>query len=484
LAAVAVFLVRVTPWLLSDLWYDEIVTLTDFAIGPRHDASILHVFRSYPVANNHVLFSAVAWCWVRFLQFSSAEYLLRMPSVAFGVLTLLWILRDWPKWLGQRVAGVTAVLFAMSPVFCGFSWQLRGYSLSMLLGAVAVSGVMELTTGSHRRGLLLSVPAAFLLPLVIPTNALLPAALLLVPVFLGAGDPSLAVRVRRVAPVAVATLLGCSYYLTILPQFLHAAKETQGWPNGWLVFGNVLLGLLAHLGPLLLLFAGRGRAVLRPPDASVESWARLRLGWVLLLAGLVVVLVFVLALPSPPFPRVFLVFVPALSLAVMLGVRDLGFWSRVQPLMLIGLVVMHGYVWDRATTWLTQQQMRQGKYPQNLVQQFYRGDTELSGICRKVRAGEWRDRLVVIVAEHDFPTFRYYWGLYMMDPALVLEGNDQARRKWGEQFAGRGYAIGAVALDEMAASRLFGILDGSMSFAVQHQAGGRALYVAVRPDAP
>ena len=64
LSAAAVFVIRAVPWVLSDLWYDEIVTFIDFAVGPPRGNTILRVFRFYPVANNHVLFSALAWCWV------------------------------------------------------------------------------------------------------------------------------------------------------------------------------------------------------------------------------------------------------------------------------------------------------------------------------------------------------------------------------------------------------------------------------------
>ncbi len=172
LVCLALYLVRVTPWALAELWHDEVITLGDFVIGPP-GAGPLHVFRSYPLANNHVLFSALGWWWVRFLGFTGEEYLLRLPCLVFGGLAICLAIGAWRRWLGPELGCLAGVTLAMSPVFTPFSCEFRGYSLSMLLSAVAAHGLAELTEGHTRRGLWIQAPALALLPLVIPSNVFL-----------------------------------------------------------------------------------------------------------------------------------------------------------------------------------------------------------------------------------------------------------------------------------------------------------------------
>ena len=60
LLAAALFLLRVTPWSMAELWFDEVLTLQYFAIG-QEDSTFLSIFRNYIMANNHFLNSAIYW---------------------------------------------------------------------------------------------------------------------------------------------------------------------------------------------------------------------------------------------------------------------------------------------------------------------------------------------------------------------------------------------------------------------------------------
>ena len=474
-------LVRLVPHLLSDLWYDEVVTLADFAIGPSHANSILHVFRSYPVANNHVLFSAISWLWVRILHFNAAEYLLRLPSLLFAFLTLFCIVWQWRKWLGVRVAGYAGLFLASSPVFAGFACQFRGYSLSILLGTLAVTGTMELASGSYRRGLLYCVPVALLLPLVIPTNALLVIGHLIFLLCWCWPDLSLGRRLKRLLPVAVGLGLGCAFYLTIWPQFTKAAAQTAGWSSSWPVAGNLALAMLAHSGPLALLFALKGFSL---------PWWRRRvadaggvLAWRLFASCMLPVLLVLLLLRSAPFPRVFLVFLPTFSFCIMLTFRELKFWRDGRILLVVGLVVMHGFLWDRATTQLTEWQLGAGRHPQNLLQQYYRSSSALSDVARWARQDNGAERLLVVTDAYDFPTLRYYWGLVGLPQANVLAENRHSDIFRNDAFPQQEFKISVLAANEQDAARLFEIVGAKGAFELAFRTQGRGLYLQRGADA-
>ena len=71
LIALAVYLVRIMPWALAEYWYDEVLTLGEFVLDPRGKGLWGGVFRTYPIANNHILSTALYWIWVRVLNFGS-----------------------------------------------------------------------------------------------------------------------------------------------------------------------------------------------------------------------------------------------------------------------------------------------------------------------------------------------------------------------------------------------------------------------------
>ena len=130
--ACALFIARIMPWSLAELWHDEVLTMRYFVLGSE-GSSLLSVFRNYSMANNHFLNSAIYWWWVRFLEFSFTEHVLRWPSIFFGLLCILLTVFHWRKFIGRRMAAIMSLTFAISPVFTAFAYQVRGYSLAMFL---------------------------------------------------------------------------------------------------------------------------------------------------------------------------------------------------------------------------------------------------------------------------------------------------------------------------------------------------------------
>jgi len=108
LLASVVLLGRILPWSLSDLSHDEIHTVCNFS-GLLTGRGFWEIFRVYPYANNHFLCSALYWLWLKVIPGRTApELLLRLPSLFQAILTLAAIIWGWRRYLGSRLAGLTA----------------------------------------------------------------------------------------------------------------------------------------------------------------------------------------------------------------------------------------------------------------------------------------------------------------------------------------------------------------------------------------
>ncbi|MBT3377696.1 MAG: hypothetical protein HN742_42065 [Lentisphaerae bacterium] len=488
LLAAAALLIRTASWLQADLWYDEVIALTEFVVGPPRARGILWPLRFYPIPNNHILFSAISWCWLRICRYNVAEALLRLPSICFALAAFGVIIVGWRRWLGGRLAGITAVAFAVSPVFSAFAYQYRGYSLTMLLATLGVMATMDILDGHVRRGTLVHAVVALLLPLVIPTNALLTATHL---AFL-AWEAHRRNALRRIllplGIIAGAGALGASYYLTIWPQFTKALQQTAGWESPLSVLLNVSLASLAHLGPLPLICLWQaGVSVHKASPGAQDSASRQAVR--LIVACLLPMIALLVCTRSAPFPRVFLVFLPTVSFAVVRSVVHLQVWRSKSLLLVLGLVVMHAFVWERVCTWLTNKQVMDGRHPQNLLQQHYRGSTALQEICSQAKKDDLSSRLVVLTSAHDFPTFRHYWLRFGGSLETVIAENSDLEFAVAKAMQPGNRRLSVVAANEVEAARLFGLIGITETFASVYYEPFRGLYVLApppgrRPPAP
>jgi hypothetical protein len=484
LLIVAVLLVRVVVWMQSDLWYDEVVTLVEFSLGGAK-GTLSHVFRHYPIANNHILFSAILWVWVRLVGMSMVEPILRLPSLAFSLLTVLGVFWLWTRSLGRRVALFAALTLAVSPALSPFYYQLRGYSLSFLLAVLAVSGTFELVQGNLRKGAWQAVVPCLLLPLVIPSNVLLVAALAAFVLVAGKGDWRQ--RLGGALVLGVPGLIGGSYYLTIWDQFVKVMDRTAGWQSGWLVAGNLLLALLAHLGPaaivvLCCLFA-RSRLVGQARQERREA---------LLLAGIcaLVVAAGIIAAKTAPFPRVFAVFFVPLTWAAFRVCRQSSFWQARGMVLVVGTILISGFAWEKGSAWLTHRELAKGEHPQNLLQQYYLGDSELSSLVTTMKKLRLDQNVVVLTDPYDFRTLDFYWwsrGLPTVNdgsvPGMgmprVIASNGKDRELLCQEAVRRGYCLAAVARNEEDAARIFGACGQLGRFEKVVEMGSRSLYMLV-----
>ena len=411
-AVEALFLCCVLPWLLSDLWYDEVLSLNVVLL---HD-SPWEIFRDYRFANNHFLNNFLEWLWLRGLGLNAAnEFLVRLPAVFFGMGTVAVVLLGWRKFLGEKIALLTAVVMACSPVFTAFAWQFRGYSLAMFLSALAIhASAIRSQKNTVANGVALFL-LGLLLPLIMPPAAMLPCALAVAL----CAEKGMALRswmglrdgVRAAWPPVAGAVLGVAYYLTLWEEFSAATRESGGWTSAWLVGLHVVFAFALHLGVLcwpLFKPAQKG--------AGTES----RLGW-MLLGGCALALVAVLLVPSPvhraPFPRVFLPLLPAVTFGVALLAKNCrgldADWNKFMQLVALELVI--ALTIRIGCEAAKRYALDLGKAPpQNLLVQYYRGDSGISALLQEYAAlpEEQRSRLLVLVSPYDVPTCGYYWMLY------------------------------------------------------------------------
>ncbi len=462
LIALAVYLVRIMPWALAEYWYDEVLTLGEFVLDPRGKGLWGGVFRTYPIANNHILSTALYWIWVRVLNYNlGAEQMVRLPSLLFGAGTIAIVMCHWRKWLGGRIANIGGLLLAISPVFTAYAYQIRGYSMSIFLATTALSGALELVHGKSKSGFALTCASCLLLPLVIPSNILFLPVLCLA-LFLSSDN--LRERLKMAVPPCVCGLLGVCYYFTIWTQFVKAAQEPAGWDSPWLVAGNLLLAVLAHALVLLaLLFVRKAQPAEEPkeepsplafpmPDIHnpLKHWPlALLLATVAIIGGMLLIS----KAGQAPYPRVFLVFLPAVTLAILLVSRKSSANTLSFPLVLV-LVLVNGLLWEQVSTWLTNRALAKGVSPSNLLQQYYRGNSDLREAAMLFSKEQWMENSLLLTDEYDHPTLSFYWRLFGGHPRGVNSFNTIPKGFFNE-WRGPKPRIWAVAKTPEAAARMF-----------------------------
>ncbi len=424
------FLVRVFPWLLGDLWYDEVLSLQLFLLPKDSPWEIL---RDYRIANNHFLANCLQWLWLKALPLATGnELLFRIPPLLCGIGTLLVAARVWRRWLGERLALCTGFLLAASPVFAAFAIYARGYSLAMLLSALGLTALLlrkDRPTPANATGLLLCCLA---LPLVMPSAAVAPMAfclaLALLPKAKGLPWKRHAPWLLRVLwPALLGTTLGCAYYLSLWEEFQRARGESGGWSSAWLVAGHLLLALALHLAPVLA-------AALLPkkhPDDSHtgDSYTLSRALALGVLFAAALILVAPAAKGHAPFPRVFLPLLPMATLSAALlfhgsALEDL--LARRLPAVL-ACAVLPGLLLGAVCDLATRRELSRGHIPQNLLQQYYRGDQGCSRWVQRIAqdADETHALPLVAVNATDAPAFLLYWQMQGL-PLSSASGLPQA----------------------------------------------------------
>lgn len=125
----------------AELWFDEIVSLTHYALKGLEEAAT-----NYSAPNNHVFFNVVNALYVKAAGIATAwvdPWRLRAVPFAFTVVSLVFIYLAGAR-INRRVGALALAILASTPPFLSFTMQLRGYSPSMALLAVLAWGLFSL----------------------------------------------------------------------------------------------------------------------------------------------------------------------------------------------------------------------------------------------------------------------------------------------------------------------------------------------------
>ena len=206
------------------------------------------------------------------------------------------------------------------------------------------------------------------------------------------------------------------------------------------------------------------------------------------------VLAGILSSRTAPFPRVFSVFFVPLGWGAFRLCRQAAFWQSRSPLLAGGAILVSAFAWERGADLLTRRQVARGQRPQNLLQQYYRGDSELSEVVMELRRREKGDGVLVITDDFDFPTFNFYWrarglpteetGLpYAAGMVRVVAVNNDRRAEICRMALQRGLVLLALAHTEEGAARLFGECGQTGKIEPVLAVGSRTLHSLTLGDA-
>ena len=432
LASLSLYLARVLPWATAQLWIDEVITLYNYAGAFHPGTTLTSVFRNYSLANNHILSTAIYWLWLKAVPVTAPEILLRLPSLIWGASTLAVIVFWWRKWVGARVAALSALVFAASPVFPAFAYQIRGYALSMFLAAIGVALAATLLDRLPRRESSLHTQLALFLtsfaqPLIMPSAALFPAAIASwISVERCPGDSFLGKNGGRALAAAIPTalggLFGLAYYLTLGEQFhlarLDAGEISADWWTSTSSATHVLLALAAHLGVLLV------PLVLLPFCKKCNQIIKYKVIIILFTWLFCEALMYLAAgRKTVPFPRNSLVFFPLVTFAALLAVRALPrkFLRRSWLGLSAALAVFLGL---GITSWqdhVCLKQVRAGDIPQDLLKQQYRGDDSIRTVTRNLHDAGFCDSSFLLVTDNDGTVAKWHYEVLGHSPRRVYD---------------------------------------------------------------
>ena len=130
-----------------------------------------------------------------------------------------------------------------------------------------------------------------------------------------------------------------------------------------------------------------------------------------------------------PYPRVFLVFFVAMSYALLQSCANNKVASKSFPLLFIAIIFC-GLVIERVSYEMTRLQLQAGISPNNLLQQYYRGNSDLRTAVSYLENKSLLEDAVIITDEYDFPTTRMYVTLNGGSPLYVYTRKEKLKREF------------------------------------------------------
>lgn len=314
---VVALLAAVSPYLLRQLWFDEALTVLNFACLD----SAAEIYTNYVIPNNQLFFTMVIHGWLKLhLPFVPLDLWLRLPSLLCALALLIYLGRRFRRCCGTLPLAVVLTSLAISPPFLVYATAVRGYMLGALLVALALGSALDFCAAYRLRDVVIYEICVFLAVLTIPSNlaALAGAVLFVLPVLGRSFWRDW--RFYLIAPAPAAAF--CVAYLPIWDNFLQVARLGEGWQERGASVLCVYVAAFSAFGVLPLALFRRGWRTVKK-----RQWHRL-----------LRLLIWLLPIPAAwmfkaaPFPRVYFPLFPVLALPVAMGLRDLSLinWKKLR----------------------------------------------------------------------------------------------------------------------------------------------------------
>jgi len=313
LTAVLLFFVR--PYLAREFWFDEALTLMNFAWLP----SPLAIYRNYVIPNNHILYTIFLHLWTRLPDPGlKQDFFMRLPSLLFAVALLCLLYSRFRRALGRFPLFIALTASAVSPPFLIYASAVRGYMAGGFFVSLAVCCACSFAEHSDWKSFCGYFAACVFAVGTVPSDLLaLGGCVLFALPFAGRGFPSW----KKLLPLAAAPFAALAlFYLPIMRSFLAVCHTGEGWSDGTGVVRAYAAAAAAAVGipGLLFVFSCVLRGVKYPWRTGMY------------------IAVFLLPLPAAyilhpaPFPRVFLPLFPLLALIAARGIRDCAAFLRLK----------------------------------------------------------------------------------------------------------------------------------------------------------
>jgi len=128
----------------QSLWVDEVVTYLNSS-GSFHQVLFLPMINSnIPPLYYLVVNTAI--------KLDRHEWMVRLPSLIFGLLSILLIYFVVRNWLGKNIGLISALLMAISPFHIWYSQEARPYSLLIFLSLLSIFLLQQLIKNETNLG--------------------------------------------------------------------------------------------------------------------------------------------------------------------------------------------------------------------------------------------------------------------------------------------------------------------------------------------
>ncbi len=307
--AVILFFFFLDRYLYRDLWFDEALTLLNFAFSDP----VSLIYTNYAIPNNHILYTFTLRFWLQLQPpgFDPVVWM-RLLSALFAVGTLGALHCLFRRRYGGWNLFPVLLATAGTAPFLLYGTALRGYMMSAFLVTLTIPTALAFA----RKGTWKSWwPYALLSLLVtgtIPSNLFALAGIVLYALPLSGPD---FLKRKRFWALALTPILGLLlFYLPIFNLLLANSRLGEGWQHG-----------IAVLKALASVFVFSYAMLLIPALGCVIHFGRRPFNWLWTARAAIWLLPIPVALllSTPPFPRVFFPMLPLFVLLLAGGIRDI-----------------------------------------------------------------------------------------------------------------------------------------------------------------